>query len=59
VLGHCDAPRRAALAGLIADASTRQQVIVLATTPEAAEALLGSAPDAMHVDLSAYTPTLV
>jgi DNA repair exonuclease SbcCD ATPase subunit len=59
VLGHCDAPRRAALAGLIADASTRQQVIVLATTPEAAEALLGSTPDAMHVDLSAHTPTLV
>ena len=52
-------PRRSALAGLIADASTRQQVIVLATTPEAAEALLGSAADATHVDLSAHTPTLV
>jgi DNA repair exonuclease SbcCD ATPase subunit len=59
VLGHCDAPRRTALAGLIADAATRQQVIVLATTPEAAEALLGSASDVTHVDLSAHTPTLV
>jgi uncharacterized protein YhaN len=59
VLGHCDAPRRSALAGLIADAATRQQVIVLATTPEAAEALLGSAADVTHVDLSAHTPTLV
>ena len=59
VLGHSDATRRSALAGLIADASTRQQVIVLATTPEAAEALLGSAADVTHVDLSAFTPTLV
>jgi hypothetical protein len=59
VLGHCDAPRRAALAGLIAEAATRQQVIVLATTPEAAEALLGAAADAIHVDLSAHAPTLV
>jgi DNA repair exonuclease SbcCD ATPase subunit len=59
VLGHCDAPRRSALAGLIADAATRQQVIVLATTPEAAEALLGSTADVTHVDLSAHTPTLV
>lgn len=59
VLGHSDAQRRVALAALIAEASTRQQVIVLATTPEAAEALLGSTPDATHVDLSTYTPTLV
>jgi uncharacterized protein YhaN len=59
VLGHCDAARRLALAGLIADAATRQQVIVLATTPEAAEALLGSAAEATHIDLSAHTPTLV
>jgi hypothetical protein len=34
-------------------------VIVLATTPEAAEALLGSAAAVTHVDLSAHTPTLV
>jgi hypothetical protein len=34
-------------------------VIVLATTPEAAEALLGAAADATHVDLSAHAPTLV
>jgi DNA repair exonuclease SbcCD ATPase subunit len=59
VLGHCDAPRRNALAGLIADASTRQQVIVLATTPEAAEALLSSTTDATHIDLSAHTSALI
>ncbi len=58
VLGHTDVQRRAALAGLIADAATRQQVIVLATTPEAAEALLASAPDAWHVDLSSDVTAL-
>jgi uncharacterized protein YhaN len=59
VLGHCDVQRRTALAGLIADASTRQQVIVLATTPEAAEALLASTPDAMHIDLSEHQSALI
>jgi AAA domain len=58
VLGHTDQHRRTALAGLIAEAATRQQVIVLATTPEAAEALLASSPDALHVDLSSYVPAL-
>ena len=59
VLGHCDVQRRTALAGLIADAATRQQVIVLATTPEAAEALLASTPDAMHIDLSEHQSALI
>jgi uncharacterized protein YhaN len=56
VLGHTDARRRHALASLIADAATRQQVIVLATTPEAAEALLAAGDEVNHVDLTDYIP---
>jgi uncharacterized protein YhaN len=56
VLGHTDPRRRQALAALIADAAAERQVIVLATTPEAADALLAAAPDATFVDLSSTTP---